>query len=339
MKCSLFRVVFLMVALMGPIQLVGIGKEFAMDAMPPELKEFDLMNTAPECASWKRHMAKSRDPKAYRIYMEARKIWRSKIEWQLTHDESKRILEGVRTAAEMGDWGARALLAKFYLQGLGVLDTNRILAPDPEKAIAIVREAAALGQPWAIHDLGVAHESGYGGVRQSQKLAWAYFLKAASLASPEAQMTLARAYGESRQFDKEEKMLLCAYQQRHGEAAHALGVHHRAITDDYLQAIKYFQTGTEYGNRDSAVALEQLYDDGYWSHMGEKYKPAFERMGIAADAERNRRYQEIADALAVNPDLKFTRLNEVLPLPPARLPPWKGIVDALEPEIDRPPAY
>lgn len=339
MKHLFSRGAFLTVAFVGLVQLGGVGKELALESMPPGFKEFDLMNAAPECVSWKRYMPKFRDPKAYRIYTGARKIWRGKIEWQLTHDEAMEILSGVRAAADMGDWGARALMAKFYLQGLGVLDTNRVLQPDPMKAISILRTAASVGQPWAIYDLGVAHQYGYGGVRQSDKLAWAYFLKAATLGSPEAQMALASAYSDARQFQDEKSMLLCAYRQRHSEAAHALGVHHVAITEHFAQAIRYFQDGTEYGNRDSAVALEQLYADGYWSYLGEQYKPAFERLGVEPDVERSRRYEEIAAALDINPDLKLTRLNEVLPLPPTTLPPWRGVASALEPETDDPPSY
>jgi TPR repeat protein len=306
---------------------------------PIRLQEFKLSSPPPACARWKEHMPTSRDPTAYQTYMKARKTWRSKIEWQLTHAEATAILTGVRTAAEMGDWGARALMAKFYLQGLGVLETNRVLEPDPEKAVAIVRTAAALNQPWGLYDLGVAHQYGYGGARQSDKLAWAYFLKAAKLGSPEAQMALASAYIDARQFDSEEKMLQCAYQQRHGEAAQLLGVDRQVITGDYIQAIKFFQDGVEFGDRDSAVALRQLFAEGFWSHMGDKYKPRFQELGIISDAERSRRYSEIAIALELNPDLRLTRLNEVVPLPPAKMPPWKGVAAALEVESDAPPKY
>ncbi|GGY34565.1 hypothetical protein GCM10007387_15640 [Pseudoduganella albidiflava] len=176
-------------------------------------------------------------------------------------------------------------------------------------------------------------------MHQSDILAWAHFLKAAELGSPEAQMVLASAYGEAREFVKEEKMLECAYRQRHGDAAYALATYQRAVAGDYLKAIQLFQAGTEYGHRDSATALAILYADGYWSYMGEKYRPAFEQLGIKADAERSCRYEEIAAALEINPDLKLTRLNEVLPLPPAKLPPWNGVADALEPEREGPPTY
>jgi TPR repeat protein len=313
--------------------------EGILNRMPEGFEEFDLAGPPPSCEQWRKYMPKLRDPAAYKTYIIARKIWRSKIGWQLTRDEALQILHGVREASDKGDWGARALMARFYLRGLGVMDSNHVLDADPERAIGIIRPAADLGQAWALYELGVAHEYGYGGVQQSGRMAWAYFLKAAKHGSPEAQLVLANAYGRARQLDKQEIMRNCAYRQRYGPAAEELGVNRQAVSEDFLEAIRYYQDGVEYGDRDSAISLQLLYEEGYWSHMGEGVKPKFEALGIAVDLERSRRYKEIADALEINPDMKFTRLNEVLPLPPAKLPPWSGPNDALELEPSGPPTY
>jgi uncharacterized protein len=176
-----------------------------------------------------KHMPANRDPDTYRLYIEARKVWRSKIAWQFTREEAIRILTDVRQASEQGDWGARALMAYFYLHGLGPLDSNHVLDPDPVKAVDIARMAAEVRLPWGLYDLGVAYEHGYGGAPYDVNLAWAYYLKAAQLGSPEAQMALADAYGEASRFDAEEAMKQCAYQQGHGPAAFALGVDRRAV--------------------------------------------------------------------------------------------------------------
>lgn len=150
----------------------------AMHTLPYGFTYFKLSDPPPNCDTWKKHMPNSRDPSTYRLYIDARKVWRSKIEWQLTREEAIGILTDVRQAADQGDWGARALMAYFYIHGLGPLD--------PERAM---------------------------------------------------------------------------------------------------------------------------------------------------------RYNAIYDALKINPDLKFSRLDEVLPLPPAKLPDWRGIEDALEPESNGPPTY
>src|SRR5476649_2167620 len=110
-------------------------KEKALHALPYGFKKFNLSDPLPVCGRWKEHMPSTRNPATYRLYIEARKIWRSKIEWQLTREEATRILTDVRRAADLGDLGARALLAHFYLYGLGVLESNHVLDADPAKGV------------------------------------------------------------------------------------------------------------------------------------------------------------------------------------------------------------
>ncbi|GGY34553.1 hypothetical protein GCM10007387_15620 [Pseudoduganella albidiflava] len=269
--------------------------------IPRGISEFNILDTPPACAAWKQNMPKLRDPIAHEIYIKARKLWRSKAEWALTREEATQILNGVRDAAERGDWGARALLARFYLQGLGVLESNQVLAPIPEKAIEIVRTGAELQQPWALYDLGVAYQHGYGGVPQDGRIAWAYYAKAAERGSPEAQLALAEAYGASRQIEKQETMRMCAFTQRFGPAASLLGGNRRAVVGDFNAAILFFQNGVEFGDRDSALTLGRLFSEEFWPHMGIKTKPELEVLGIQVDRERSDRYHEIAQALEINP--------------------------------------
>jgi TPR repeat protein len=221
-------------------RLIDDVEVLTVNSFPTGLEEFKISGPAPKCGVWREHMPKTRDQAAYQIYINARKLWRTKIEWQFTRDELTQVLEGVRKAAEMGDWGARALMVRFYREGLGVLDSNRVLQPAPEKAIAIVRAAAALDQPWATYDLGVAYEYGYGGMPRNEKFAWAYYRKAAELGSPEAQLALANAYGEARLLDYQESMRICAYSQKDGAAAYELGINRSAVSEDFEQSIKYF---------------------------------------------------------------------------------------------------
>jgi uncharacterized protein len=314
-------------------------REKALHALPDRFTYFKIADPLPYCDTWKKHMPSTRDPATYRLYIEARKIWRSKIEWQLTHEEALRILTDVQQASQQGDWGARALMAYFYLHGLGPLDSNHVLDPDPVKAVEIARMAATAGQPWGLYDLGVAYEHGYGGAHYDVNLAWAYYLRAAQLGSPEAQMALANAYGEAARFDAVEAMRQCAYRQGHGAAALMLGVNRRAVKLDFKAAIQYFHEGVKFGSKPCAESLHQLFSTGYWIPTDEDEKQALKTLGIAIDLERTSRYRAIADALRINPDPKFSRLDEVLPLPPAKLPDWRGFEDALEPESKGPPIY
>jgi uncharacterized protein len=95
----------------------------------------------------------------------------------------------------------------------------------------------------------------------------------------------------------------------------------------------------KFGSKPCAESLHQLFDDGHWITTREEGKQVLKALGITVDLERTSRYRAIADALEINPDLKFSRLDEVLPLPPAKLPDWRGFEDALEPESTAPPTY
>ncbi|NRR34414.1 sel1 repeat family protein [Oxalobacteraceae bacterium] len=322
----------------GALFLNNYLQEKALHALPYGFKKFSLNDPLPACARWKENMPSTRDPATYRLYIAARKVWRSKIEWQLTRDEAVQILNDVRDAADQGDWGARALLAHFYLEGLGPLESNNVLKPDPYKSVEIAHMAAKAMQPWGLYDLGVAYEHGYGGAHYDVDLAWAYYLRAAQLGSPEAQMALAQAYGAAGRRDDEILMLLCAYQQGHGAAAYSLGVK-AEVNERYKDAIDIYQAGVKFGNKECAAAMEFFFADGSGPNIDDDERKSLQQLGIKADLERKSRYNAIYDALQINPDLKLSRLDQVLPLPPAKLPEWSGVEDAVTPESTGSPTY
>jgi len=307
-----------------------------MHAMPNGLSEFRIGDLPPVCGRWRDSMPKERNSGVYVRYMGARRLLRSKIEWQLTKEELEFILSTVQLSAQQGDWGARALLASFYRDGLGPLSSNNVLEADPQKAVDIARVAIAAGQAWGYHDLGVAYENGYGGVPYDPKIAWAYYLKAAKLGSPEAQMALAQAYSDAKQPEAAMTMRMCAYQQGHGPAANKLGSIANA-REEFGKAIAFYQDGVKFGSEDAAAALFFYFDASSWFAFEKAKQEALRNLGIIPDAERSRRYWEIRNALHINPDLRLTRIDQYLPLPPASIPPWNGFEDAVE--ADAVPSY
>ena len=313
-------------------------QETALNTLPVGFNKFSVSAPPPACARWKDHMPHTRDPVTYRLYMEARKLWRSKLEWELTHEEASRILIDVRTAAELGDWGARALMSRFYLEGLGPLKSNSVLKPDPFKSVEIVRMAAKAMQPWGIYDLGVAHEHGYGGAHYDLALAWAYYLKAAQLGSPEAQMALSQAYMEAGRREDGATLLQCAYRQGHGPAAYSLALD-AGVKKNYKEALMLYQAGTKLGSIECARNLDVLFRHGAWAINSDEEKKSLRLLGVGVDPEREKRYTAIYDALQINPDLQLSRLDQVLPLPPAKLPPWSGVEDAVTLESNDTPTY
>jgi hypothetical protein len=76
-----------------------------------------------------------------------------------------------------------------------------------------------------------------------------------------------------------------------------------------------------------------------WNQFTAEKLEKLRELGLKPDAEREKRYEQIDDALELNPDLRLPLLDKVLPLPPAELPPWNGVQSAIEPEADGPPSY
>lgn len=309
-----------------------------MENHETKLDKFSINSPPPTCARWKDYMPKHRDVEAFEIYISARKLWRSKPIWRMDRADAEKILHDVSFAAEKGDWGARALLENFYLYGFGPVESNHVLDPAPEKGVHLMRQAVAAGIPFGYYDLGTAFEQGIGGIAQNHELAWRYYLKAAQLGSPEAQMALAEAYAKAGRTDAEITMLQCAFRQNHGPAAYHLGVK-AEVSKKNQDALRFYQTGVTFGNQRCADVLSLLFSDGQWVGSKESDLPEIRALGITIDPVRDERYSAISDALQINPDLKLDRLNDILPLPPKKLPEWHGIEGGLALETGSPPSY
>jgi len=184
----------------------------------------------------------------------------------------------------------------------------------------------------------VYNEVGYGGAHYDVDLAWAYYLRAAQLGSPEAQMALASAYGEAKRPADEIIMQQCAYRQGHGPAAYELALD-ALVNMQYQDAIEVCQEGVKFGSLECVRDFSIIFNQGYWDRRSNEEKNILKSLGIGIDPERERRYDAIYDALKINPDLKLSRLDQVLPLPPTQLPAWSGVGDAVTPESNDRPTY
>src|SRR5471032_1233182 len=184
----------------------------------------------------------------------------------------------------------------------------------------------------------VYNEVGYGGAHYDVDLAWAYYLRAAQLGSPEAQMALASAYGEAKRPADEIIMQQCAYRQGHGPAAYELALD-ALVNMQYQDAIEVCQEGLKFGILYCVIDFCIIFNQGYWDRRSNEEKNILKSLGIGIDPERERRYDAIYDALKINPDLKLSRLDQVLPLPPTQLPAWSGVGDAVTPESNDRPTY
>lgn len=115
----------------------------------------------------------------------------------------------------------------------------------------------------------MAYENGYGGAQYDVDLAWAYYLKAAQLGSPEAQMVLAQAYSEAGRHNDEAIMLRCAYEQGHGKAAYEMALN-ASITMNFKEAVQIYQNGVKFGSSECARDLRIIFNEGFIDRNSER---------------------------------------------------------------------
>jgi hypothetical protein len=112
-------------------------------------------------------------------------------------------------------------------------------------------------------------------------------------------------------------MTKCATDQGYGKAANYLGIDLSTIKL-YSEAVIAFQKGVEAGDTQSAFALENGFDTDPSN--------ALYYIGLANDSERSRRYKLIGKFIDDNDgrNPKVPDIDQIVPLPPAKLPPWDG---------------
>ena len=242
-------------------------------------------------------------------------------------------------AAAQGHWKAELMWLQIARTGAGIDgEKGRFrVEPQPEEVVvsrmeALMRQGVADAFFW----MGEFHGSGYG-VDFSTDRAWAFYELAADLGSPLAQTEIADVLGLGRR-DMEKpgvaewsnlpllyRLLECAHAQGYGRASYELGSNLNVDAKgerifapsttpqgQFARALQILHDGVKFGSEESANSLFAAFDDGD------------ARVNHWIDPSRARRYKTLADALWLNPDLRFPNLDKVLPLPPAQLPQWDG---------------
>lgn len=228
-------------------------------------------------------------------------------------------------AMKLGHWKAQFNLAAAYLQGIGVQQ-------DIDKALALTEDLMRKGVPAAWDNMGAYYMGGVGSLEQDATVAYAFWQRAADMGSMAAQTYIgAKLLGATDQApdwwaNKKVgmQMLGCAYAQGYGRAAYELGMEYatlgQADITAKLPAIKSFQQAVMWGSREAAGSLVSDFDQGPSDTSS---------VAKEVDKPRSQRYLVFASALRRNPDLRFPNLGQVLPLPPAELPPWDGNKETL----------
>jgi len=168
-------------------------------------------------------------------------------------------------------------------------------------------------------------KNGIADLKLDVEMSLRYLRKAADEGSAQAQYEIGEALAPSdRAPEVARQMRRCAAEQGQGPAARALGVDLK-YAKHYREALEAFQLGVAAGDESSAGRL----DAGF---RGPEPNNQMYFMDLHADLERAERYKTIWSILAgysyAHP--KVPEINEILPLPPAKLPPWDGKLQWLE---------
>ena len=254
----------------------------------------------------------------YALYHDLHNMW--------TGDKGDDVWNGLaryyRIAAANGDYKANVRLQ--YL-----LNTGRISTDMPQTEVHNLNEELAKQLPaTAYYNLYGYLDVGYG-VRTEKDGKYAYLRKAADLGSREAQYTVAEMLADIEDSEETqeafkyrlalvEQLRTCASEQGLGEASSNLGISFQ-MDKKYPEALKVFHQGVKNGDVISALNLSS----GFSQKIN---KDDLNFLNLSPDEERSKRYDIIRKYLSRNDYLqpKVPDLDEIVPLPPAKLPKWDG---------------
>ncbi len=173
--------------------------------------------------------------------------------------------------------------------------------------------------------IGIFLQQGSAGLRKDPQMSLRYYRKAADQGSAQAQYEVGDKLAPiDIAPDVARQMHRCAAEQGHGKAALALGINLKN-RGEYQKAVAVFQMGVKAGDETSAGWLEEAFRNpppSDWLYY----------LAQQEDLERADRYEKIWSVLAdysyANPTVP--EINEILPLPPAKLPAWDGKLQWLE---------
>ena len=225
-----------------------------------------------------------------------------------------------RIAAANGDYKANVRLQ--YL-----LRTGRVNAPNAKKETLKLNDLLMNQLPGTAHYHSYLYlKYGYGLIGADEL---AYLRKAADLGSKEAQYELSEIFENIKdektrvfRFETAEKLLACASEQGMGIASQYLGITLQ-LDKKYQEAVKVLHQGAKNGDSQSAFRLS----NGFQKGINENNK--IDYLALKPDPERHMRYEKIALYLSDNDYLNPTLhdLDKIVPLPPAKLPPWDGKIE------------
>ena len=254
----------------------------------------------------------------YALYHDLHNMW--------TGEKGDDVWNGLaryyRIAAANGDYKANVRLQ--YL-----LNTGRISTDMPQTEVHNLNEELAKQLPaTAYYNLYGYLDVGYG-IRTEKDGKYAYLRKAADLGSREAQYTVAEMLADIEDSEETQEafkyrlklvkqLRSCASEQGLGEVSSNLGISLQ-MDKKYQEALKVFHQGVKNGDSISALVLSHAFESGVQADN-------LNFLDVSPDDERVKRYHMISSYLSRYDYLqpKVPDLDEIVPLPPAKLPKWDG---------------
>ena len=254
----------------------------------------------------------------YALYHDLHNMW--------TGEKGDDVWNGLaryyRIAAANGDYKANVRLQ--YL-----LNTGRISTDMPQTEVHNLNEELAKQLPaTAYYNLYGYLDEDYG-VRTEDGGKYAYLRKAADLGSREAQYTVAEMLADIEDSEETQEafkyrlklvkqLRSCASEQGLGEVSSNLGISLQ-MDKKYQEALKVFHQGVKNGDSISALVLSHAFESGVQADN-------LNFLDVSPDDERVKRYHMISSYLSRYDYLqpKVPDLDEIVPLPPAKLPKWDG---------------
>ncbi|WP_293937990.1 sel1 repeat family protein [Iodobacter sp.] len=162
----------------------------------------------------------------------------------------------------------------------------------------------------------IEHTYGYD---KNNELALKYFRKSADMGSPAGQYYVGEKLApDDMAPDVTRQLRHCAAKQGHAKAGLSLGVNLSGL-GRYAEALIAYQLSTKAGDEIAAFALENGF-------LAPPPTDELNYLALEKDEERSRRYKAIGKVLGRYSYLKPTveEIDDIVPLPPAKLPPWDG---------------
>ena len=228
-----------------------------------------------------------------------------------------------RIAAAHGDYKANVRLQ--YL-----LEEGKITSADPRQEVFDLNKQLSAQLP------ATAYYKTYGAINDGTLTTeeygqFAFLRKAAELGSAEAQFELSNVIMQIKdepthaaRLSFSEQLEKCASENGYGEASNARGIFLQA-TKKYPEALETFQKGIRQGDSSSASWLKNAFELKLKTQESNSFESMY-NLDLDLDLDRVKRYTTILDYLFtydyLNP--KVPDLDQIVPLPPAKLPTWDG---------------